>query len=153
MITYRPSDFSEVAPIWREKLWSAEYDFQPTSCMIYPIGYDIDIPKKYSAVFFVAEDGNKIVGVYSGHLTSDEHFRARGLYVDPEYRGQGISRQLFNLILAEAQKQNAKLLWTTPRQGSWATYASFGFTQDSEFMTEGFRYGPNCYASLKVPQQ
>lgn len=150
MIIYRPSDFLEISPIWRNKLWSDQYKFEPTSCMIYPRGYDIEIPNKYSPVFFAAEFDGQIIGVYSGHRTSSEHFRARGLYVDPNFRGQGISRMLLKLLIKEAVAQQTKLLWTTPRQVSWPAYESLGFTQDSEFMHEGFRYGPNCYASLKL---
>ena len=148
MITYREAGFSDVAPIWKTKLWGPDYNFEPTSCMCYPEGYDGNIPHKFKPIFFIAEDQGSVVGVYSGHLTSISHFRARGLFVEPDYRGQGVSRQLLNLLIVEARKQQASLLWTTPREISWPVYAKLGFKQDSEFMHKGFRFGPNCYASI-----
>lgn len=150
MITYRHSTFEEVSPVWKEKLWGEAYKFEPTSAMCFRGGYDAEINRKYPPMFLVAEDGGRIVGVLSGHLTSSEHFRARGLFVDPDYRHQSIATTLILMMADEGRRRNARLLWAAPRASSWPIFEGLGFKKESDFTHEGFLFGPNCYVSLAL---
>jgi GNAT superfamily N-acetyltransferase len=145
-----PSNFNSVAVIWRKYLWDKRYDFKPTSSMLYLGGYDDQIPHKYQPSFFIALFENQIAGVISGHKTTEDHFRMRGICVLPEFRKKGISQILMKAIINEAKKNGCKLLWSTPRQGALRQYEKIGFIVRSDFTHEGFLFGPNCYVSMDL---
>jgi GNAT superfamily N-acetyltransferase len=113
-------------------------------------GYDGRIPEKYTPLFFAAVHDSKVVGVVSGHHSTDEFFRLRGLYVDDSMRGHGVSVHLINAVIEAAKQRNCKMLWATPRPVSLPIFEKLGFTKDSDFTHEGFAFGPNCYVSLKL---
>lgn len=148
-IEIRHCGYEHVRPLWK-KLWDDRYDFQPTSSMLYLSGYDGHIPQKYSPIFLGAYQNNALVGVFSGHLTSPQHFRGRGLYIEDSARGFGVGSLLITRLSEEAKAQGASLLWATPREASLALFLKLGFTQDSAFTHEGFLFGPNCYVSKAV---
>lgn len=148
-IDVRPCDYADVEKLWR-KLWDERYDFKPTSSMLYLSGYDGNIPKIYSPTFLGAYSNKQLVGVFSGHLTTPEHFRGRGLFIEDSARGAGVGSLLITTLLKEAAAQGAKMLWATPREKSLPLFLKLGFTQDSDFTHEGFLFGPNCYVSKKI---
>ena len=140
-------DFETVLPIWKEKLWpNRTSPIKPMSSMKYLGGYDMSIYEKYQPTFFVVYNVvGEIVGVNSGHRTSDKLYRSRGIWVDPRYRKKGISGVLFCELYGQAMKENCTALWSIPRQSALPAYEKYGFEKTSEFFDEGMEFGPNCY--------
>lgn len=148
ILNYREATYAEVFPLWK-KLWD-KHDFDSTSSMLFMGGYDPDIPKKYTPHFFAATLGERIVGVLSVHPSSEKHSRMRGLFVEPEYRQQGVALKLIELCIDCARRSGAELIWAAPRATSLDIFINLGFTQNTDFVSDGFTYGPNCYVSLKL---
>lgn len=84
--------------------------------------------------FFVAEIDQDIVGVVGlrpddGSSVPD---RVSTYFVEPEYQGQGIGRQLFDKALAEAKSQGARKLVVNSSPFAEPIYTHFGFTKIKE---------------------
>ena len=82
-----------------------------------------------------------IVGVESGYKTNKDYFRVRGLWVDKNYRGQGVATQLvqyFENLCVE------KYLWTIPRDSALNFYLKYGFRVDG--LSVKTVYGQNYFA-------
>ena len=77
---------------------------------------------------------NKIVGVNSGHKTTSNHYRSRGIWVDESYRRKGISQALFNATKDQAQKEGCTMLWSIPRKIALPAYTKFGFETVGDFL-------------------
>jgi putative acetyltransferase len=56
---------------------------------------------------FLAMDGEKVVGTAGLSKENEEVYELVKMAVDPQYRGQGISKVLLNRCLDEARKLNA----------------------------------------------
>ena len=74
--------------------------------------------------FYVAELNNKIIGI-AVYFIKYSTWKGKGLYLDDlfvteKFRGKGIGKKLFDIIIEEAKKINAKQLhwqvldWNTP---------------------------------------
>jgi GNAT superfamily N-acetyltransferase len=70
---------------------------------------------------------NQLVGVNSGHRTSDTQYRSRGIWVDPAHRGKGVAQQLFMMTEYQAQVENCEMIWSIPRKTALSAYTNFGF--------------------------
>jgi len=141
--------FEEILPVWRNHLWvERQSPILPMSTMVNGGGIDLSIRSNYSPYFFGAFGNNRILGVLSGHSTSHKDFRLRGLYVYPDFRGQGVASKLLSHLQAIASLENRKCIWTFPRQTSWPVYQKFGFIQTSPW-TPG-EIGANAYASMRI---
>ena len=57
---------------------------------------------------FLAKDGERIIGNAGIARVNDEVFELVKMAVETAYRGQGISKTLLELCIAEARKANAK---------------------------------------------
>jgi GNAT superfamily N-acetyltransferase len=151
-ILLRPSTFEEVLPVWRDQLWPARKSaIKPVS----PIGFDM----RYSAEIAQAEPSfwafalnGKVVGTLSGYRTSADQFRCRGLFVAPELRGRGLSRELLNAAVKQARSEGCRELWSLPRRSAWPAYEAFGFSRSSDWFEEGVEFGPNCLAMYPLSQ-
>ena len=97
--------------------------------------------------FFIAESGNpqdamqKIVGI-AVYFIKYSTWKGKGLYLDDlfvteKHRGKGIGKMLFERIIEEAKKINAKQLhwqvldWNTP---AIEFYKKYGATIDAEWL-------------------
>jgi GNAT superfamily N-acetyltransferase len=140
-------DFETILPIWEEKLWpNRESEIKSMSSMMYQGGYDMSIYEKYEPTFFAVYNVvNEIVGVNSGHRTSNDLYRSRGIWVDPRYRLKGVSGILFCELHGQAMREGCTAIWSIPRQIALPAYEKYGFKQTSDFFDEGMEFGPNCY--------
>jgi GNAT superfamily N-acetyltransferase len=112
----------------------------------YSYTHDMRIFNNYTPTFFGVFDQDKLVGVNSGHRTKDNEYRSRGLWVDPDYRGKKIGKILLQSTINKGVEEGCDLIWTLPRQSSMPAYSSVGFEKQSDWISEGMEYGPNCIA-------
>ena len=80
-----------------------------------------------TALFFGVFSDGTLVGVNSGHKTSDTHYRSRGLWVDPSFRKQGIAQMLFQMTEQQAVDECCSFVWSVPRKTALSAYQRFGF--------------------------
>ena len=91
--------------------------------------------------FFIAESENKIVGI-ALYFIKYSTWKGKGLYLDDlivteSLRGKGIGKKLFDIIVNEAKRINAKQLhwqvldWNTP---AIEFYKKYGATIDAEWL-------------------
>jgi GNAT superfamily N-acetyltransferase len=91
---------------------------------------------------FLAVDGDKVIGTAGLWKENEETYELIKMFVDTEYRGQGISKLLLDHCLAEARKTGAKkvLLFSNSQlQTALKLYGSYGFRHvavtDAPFVT------------------
>lgn len=150
--------FEEIKPMW-ERLWLGRDDIRSMSSMTDNVNYDYEIYKKYEPVFFgffTDDDKKLLIGVNSGHPTSETRFRSRGLYVKPGYGGKGIGQLLLRTTIDYAQERDFEVVWSLPRVKAFKTYAAVGFTCESGEETHGYtangviQHIQNTYAEKKL---
>ena len=141
------TDVITINKIWTEHLWPNRISkIEPHSAMLLDRTYDIK-NFDYTATYFLYQVDGKIAGCNSGHKCSDNTYRSRGLYVFPEYRKQGIGKELLVATILQGKKENCNLVWSYPRYESWTTYKSAGFELISEWAES--ETGINAYCAHK----
>lgn len=138
-------DFEEIKTVWASKLWPNRVSpIKSYSAMLFmgdSSGKFSEQPTRFLAGYI----NDKIVAVNSLHLAERYMARSRGLWVDENYRGQGLGIKILNASSDLAQELNAQAIWSFPRQSSIKTYLGAGFIQTSQWLDDG-EFGPNCYA-------
>lgn len=124
-------DFPTIQYVWRTKLWPDRTSpIETHSAMTWPGSsaqqYDMKV-FEHTASFFGVFIDDTLVGVNSGHKTSDTHYRSRGLWVDPSFRKQGIGQMLFQMTQQRAIDEGCKFVWSVPRKTALSAYQRFGF--------------------------
>lgn len=96
---------------------------------------------------FVAENLVAIAGLYGNKMRKIAHKgNIWGVYVTPEMRGAGLSRQLITLLLSEAEKSDLEIIHLSTDADNQVTvslYKSLGFEAwgiDTEFAKVSGRY-------------
>jgi len=131
MLTKRIT-FDEIEQAWKQHLWQDRTTpIETHSVMTWPFEgsppeYDMSI-FEYTPTFWGTYIDNVLVGVNSGHQTSKNHYRSRGLWVHPEYRLKGVSQTLLNMTCLEGTFRGCNLVWTMPRETALPAYTKFGF--------------------------
>ena len=149
-LTINTLHFEQIKTIWTKYLWpDRKSDIQPISSMVYLGGTDMSIHDRFSAIHWGAWVDGHLVGVNSGHRTTEALYRSRGLWVSPEYRRRGIATALLLSTLEQANRENCLMCWTCPRKDSWKCYEAIGFERRTNW-TYAMEYGPNCYAILDL---
>lgn len=143
--------WEEIYSVWYNKLWTNRQSLiEPISSMKYLGGYDKNI-KNNTPYFVGARFNGKLVGVNSVFKTADLEVRSRGIWVDPEHRMSGIGFAVMDACIELIKnKENAKSIWSAPRESALAFYQKCGYTKTSEFTHDGFEFGPNCYVLKKI---
>ena len=151
MITVVKTDWDTVRFQWKYNLWQGRDEYKPMSSMVYnqPETYDMDIYEKYYPTFWAAYDTDRtVVGVNSGFRTTDTLYRSRGIWVNPDYRKQGIAQLLFDVLEEQAIEEGCTDMWSYPREGSHRAYLKFGFDMTSDWYDDLF--GRNCYVLKQI---
>lgn len=131
--------FDTILPLWQSKLWPNRASaIEPLSAMTWPFEgcpdpIDMSI-FSYEPTFWGVFDGDKIVGVNSGHRTTDWQYRSRGIWVNPDYRGQGIADLLFTALQQQAAHEDCEMLWSIPRKTALKAYTKFGFSTVGDYI-------------------
>ena len=125
--------FDEILPIWRDYLWPERHSsIDPNSAMCFLGEYDL-VNMTNAPTFFAYIIDGEIAGVNSGHMCKDNHYRSRGLYVFPDFRGKGIGTILLKATIAQAMVEGAVLCWSYPKKTSWKSYLAAGFELASDW--------------------
>jgi GNAT superfamily N-acetyltransferase len=147
--------FEQILPVWQNKLWPNRVSLIEThSAMTWPIThrsqpYCMDV-FNYPATFFGIFDQDKLVAVNSGHLTTQQEYRSRGLWVDPDYRGMGLAQIILLATINQAKKEGAKMIWSIPRLTALPAYERVGFKTVGDRVDEGVEFGPNIYCTYSI---
>jgi GNAT superfamily N-acetyltransferase len=147
--------FEQILPIWQNKLWLNRVSkIETHSAMTWPFShpdqpYDMTV-FTYPVYFFGIYDQDKLIAVNSGHLTTDQEFRSRGLWVDPDYRGQKLAQQILLATIDQARESGAKMIWSIPRLTALPAYEKVGFKTVGDRIDEGVEFGPNIYCHQKI---
>lgn len=145
--------FQEILPIWQNKLWPNRVSkIETHSAMTWPLThhsqpYSMDV-FNHPATFFGIFDQDKLVAVNSGHLTAQQEYRSRGLWVDPNYRGMGLAQIILLSTIDQAKQQGAKMIWSIPRLTALSAYERVGFKTVGDRIDEGVEFGPNIYCFI-----
>lgn len=130
--------FDQIHTVWKNHLWPHRTSaIESHSAMTWPYcgdqpEFDItvfDQPAAYWAVF----DHGKLIAVNSGHCSSADHYRSRGLWVDPAHRGKGLAQLLFQATEKQAQLEGCAMLWSIPRRSALRSYVAHGFNTVGDF--------------------
>ena len=146
---FLPSDFAEVAPFWRDFLWPhRESLIEPVSA----IGENGIIEMAWLAAeprFWKIEQHGKIVGVVSAlFLSRARSVRLRGIWVDHEFRGKGLGKEMIEKVVAEFGSVGCDRLWTMARVSAALFYQSCGFINPR--MIKGFEFGPHVLLERSI---
>ena len=147
--------FEEILPIWHNQLWPNRVSkIETHSAMTWPmtnINQPYDIKAfGYPAYFFGIFHNEKLIAVNSGHLTSSTEFRSRGLWVDPDYRKQGLAQLLLKAAVDTAIQSKADIVWSIPKLAVIDTYTKVGFKPVYSIPVMNVEFGPNVYAVLDI---
>ena len=141
-------NFETIYNIWSNYLWNDRVSpIKQISSMLYLGGYDMSIYNN-KPTFFAIKNNNKIVAVNSGHMTVNRYYRSRGLWVEDQYRGKGLTYILFKALHEQAKKEDAEYIWSYPKQNSVGAYIKNGFTIKSSISNN--ELGPHYYVSRPV---
>ena len=135
--------FLEILDIWKTKLWfDRKSAIKHISSMVYLGGYDMSIYNN-KPTFFALKNHNQIVAVNSGHMTNNGYYRSRGLWVEEQYRNNGLTYVLFNALSKQALLENAKYIWSYPNKKSVGVYIKNKFSISSSVVDN--ELGPHYY--------
>lgn len=138
MIKIKKITWEEILPLW-EKL-HPNRKHSKYSKMVYDKQIKFNIPENELDInFFGAFIKDKLCGVNSSHLTPNNLYRSRGLYVLPEFRNKGIGQTLLETTI-----KNVNLnIWSYPRKEALPVYLRSGYIKTTDWEIGG--YGTNCY--------
>lgn len=141
--------WEKIEEVWRTLLWPGRSDIIPISCMTHDGDIDINIKNTYHPIHHGIYVYNELVGVISGHQTSVDYYRCRGIYVKEDYRGFGISKILFGVVESDAVNSGCSHIWSYPRISSIIPYKKFKFVESGEVENIGYS-GPNIRVIKKI---
>ena len=144
--------FEQILPIWSLDLWpNRRSKIEPVSAIDMDSNIDMDIFNYIeNAHYFAAFFEDQIIGVISGHLTKPDQCRLRGLYVKPEYRGQGVSKKLIQTELNQAVSLGCTQIWALIRIKNIGLFTKFEFKEN--MLTEKYEFGPHYIVQRKLLQ-
>jgi GNAT superfamily N-acetyltransferase len=131
--------FEQIFDVWNDKLWpDRQSPIETHSAMTWPFEgspqpIDMNI-FTYTPTFWGMFIDNKLIGVNSGHKTSDTQYRSRGIWVDPEYRGNGLAQYLFTITEHRAILEKCNMIWSIPRKTALSSYTNYGFDTVGDFI-------------------
>lgn len=130
--------WNEIAQVWRFQLWPGRRSpIESHSAMTWPWTSDSDYDMQIfnqPVTYWGAYENHILVGVNSGHGTTDSEYRSRGLWVDPDWRFRGTGTKLLKHTCNYASDQGYAMIWSLPRVSIIKTYQSAGFKEVGDIM-------------------
>ncbi len=140
--------FEMILPIWKNELWpNRQSKIEPASALDQNGKVDMTIFENIPVFFGYYIDG-QIVGVNSCHQTSNKTLRSRGLWVHPDFREQGIAKDLMRHLFIYAGDHKFEMVWSMARQTAVGFYYNLGFTKYAD--TSEFEFGPHVLVAIKL---
>ena len=139
MIHIKKITYDDILPMWTK--YMPNMSLEPTSamsCFLIHVKnektykfefidhYDLE-NQKFTPTFWGAFDNDKLVGCNSGHMTMDQLYRSRGLFVQEEYRKMAIGKKLLLKTVSQAYHEKAIAVWSYPKHSAWLTYVRAEF--------------------------
>lgn len=135
--------YKEIFFYWKNFLWAdRNTPIWPESKMTIDRKFSDDIEKP---TFYGFESNGIIVGVNSVHRV-DNTIRSRGLWVNPEFRKQGLGEKLLRHGI---QLADGKLIWSYPREEAIRVYLNAGFEICSEKIIDLVDHKSNYYVKCQ----
>jgi len=120
--------FDEIKSVWEKDLWeNKKFPIKTHSSMTFDGGYDMSYYNNNAYFWGLIDKQNRIIGTESGHQCNNEYFRIRGLWIDPRFRGLGLSEMLFHAAESYAKKEKCSKIWSFPRNSALPIYQHFGY--------------------------
>ena len=161
-VIYSPT-FDVIYPVWNDKLWPGRKSKIESRSSLYwnpsswyewgnvSLTKNKDLIWQFEPTFYCAQARNEIIAVNSGFRTDNDIYRSRGLWVDPKYRGRGLSTILLERTVDQARREKCKYIWTMPRKNAVPAYEKVGIKQiGNKWFDEQVEFGPNCLSVLKL---
>ena len=131
--------YKEIFFYWKNFLWvDRNTPIWPESKMTIDRKFSDDIEKP---TFYGLESNGIVIGVNSVHRV-DNTIRSRGLWVNPEFRKQGLGEKLLRHGI---QLADGKLIWSYPREEAIRVYLNAGFEICSEKIIDHVDHKSNYY--------
>ena len=149
------STFEEIYDIWHDQLWPGRISKIESMSSLYwksprTVIKDKTIFKKYTPSFWAIKHGDEIIAVISGFKRDERIYRSRGLYVYPDYRGQGLSAILLRQAILQGKKEQCHWIWSLPRKTALSAYQRVGFKKRGKWLDKEVEFGPNCLATRQL---
>jgi phosphinothricin acetyltransferase len=142
------ADLAGILHIYNDAILNttAVYSEEPHTLEMRQVWYHERVSKGFPVL--VAETDGKIVGFSTyGHFRIWPCYRytiEHSVYVDPAFRGQGISKQLLRPLIHTAQQNGIHAMIAAidgENQISYRLHQSLGFKQVAHFKEVGFKFG------------
>lgn len=137
----------QIKEAW-DKLWPGNEHYYISDMTFPDLGNDKEIFTKYKGTYWGLYDGDKLIASNSGHKTSDNYYRGRGVWVDNAYRRQKLSQIMWQAVADQGRREGCEFLWCLPRRPTFSHAEEFGFIRMTEWMT--FKHGENAYAVYRL---
>ena len=135
-------DFKSAQTIWSQGLWKDSVVWKKKYSKK-EINNNFDnYLAQLTISYWVYKDGEDVVGINSGYVSTKNYFRSRGLWVSYKYRGQGIYKLLLDKAIEKSVRYKCKYIWSYPRKESLFAYEKVGFKKQGGFIKDTF--GLNC---------
>lgn len=140
--------FTDILPIWHQYLWPhRQSNIESHSAMLLDGTHDLKNFDNICSYFaYIVDD--MIIGCNSGHLCCDGSYRSRGLYVNKNYRKQGIGKELLLATISQGRIETKSFIWSQPRIESWTVYQSAGFELISDWVET--ETGTNAFCKINT---
>jgi len=144
MIHIRKITFDAIREVWKEHM--PNMSLEPSSAMscfqrrvwiptsnsdgggVWQQEDHYDLQNQTSTpTFWGAFDEDKLIGCNSGHMTINNMYRSRGLFVKEEYRGQGIAQKLLLKTVSQGVHEKAYGIWSYPTESAFSVYGEIDF--------------------------
>lgn len=97
----------------------------------------------HTACFAVDEDNNRIIGCggicYQEEMPSPDNRRGKNgylmnVYTVPEYRGEGIGREIVEFLIMDAKSKGAEKIYLESSRAAKSLYYEIGFKDMTDYM-------------------
>lgn len=141
--------FNEIFNVWRFKLWPERSSpIKTHSSMTLNGSIDMNVYNN-TATYFGIFDKENLIAANSGHKSSLDEYRSRGLWVDINYRKKGLGKMLLQATIDQARLENCSLIWSIPRKQALSVYLGVGFRKAGDFFSTETA-SLNCYVIMQL---
>lgn len=124
--------WDEILAYWKANLWPNKAEV-PMRAAVHPTGAQDHHIHSFECKFWGAYEGDQLVGVVSGFLTSAADYRMRGLDVLKANMGQGHFKALLVTVEQEGRSWGATRIWDVATDKHATQMATSGYAVIGDF--------------------